>query len=309
MADKNIEVLLGEIMAEVPAIPKEQTNREQGYAFRGIDDVFNTLHSLFAERGVVILPEVLDAQYLQQQLGAKGNLATDVRLLVRYNFTAPDRSTVSMTVQGESRDWADKATNQAMSAGFKTGLLQMFLIPLEETVDADSESPVGAPVAEGTDAPSEEEIATRMLNAAKMELVEILGKEAAPAFWETHQGLGADEMLAEARKLGKASAGLVGIPGSATGEVDERLEKLRGRVLGKVLTTKGPLAQGITQMEGVGVKLELIAIDWLDNQLAAGDASAVADLKVDELQVLYVALQSELSPPLRAAQKAAADGS
>jgi hypothetical protein len=132
-------------------------------------------------------------------------LATDARLTVEYVFTAPDGSKDSMTVVGESRDWADKATNQAMSAGYKTGLLQMFLIPLEETQDADAASPVGAPAeSEKEDDPevSDEEKARLHENAAKVELVEILGggTEAAE-FWERHPSLSPDEMLVEARRI------------------------------------------------------------------------------------------------------------
>ena len=195
MSGEMIHTLLGEIMSEVPAIPKEQRNQQQGYAFRGIDDVMDDLHGLFAVRGVYVRPEVIASDYLQQPLGANKNLATDARITVRYHFTAPEGSTTPMTVIGESRDYADKATNQAMSAGYKTGLLQMFLIPLVETRDADAASPIG------TVEVSEDEIEERQSNAAKTEIVEVLGSvEAAAVFWETHQSLAPEDLITEAKK-------------------------------------------------------------------------------------------------------------
>ncbi len=295
MSDKTIHQLLGEIMAEVPAIPKGQRNQQQGYAFRGIDDVFNTLHSLFADRGVYIMPKVLESEYLQQPLGQSGNLATDARLLIEFVFTAPDGSKDSMIVMGESRDWADKATNQAMSAGYKTGLLEMFLIPLEETKDADSESPVGVPM----DQLSEDEIGKlKDENEVKAKIVDILGREEAIEFWDTHQGLTTNEMWKEAENVGAANAR------ERTTGVDDRLEKLAGRVLGNVPDKKGPLAQGIKEMFDYGWKLELIAPEWLENNL--DPVKTITDLSVEERQVVYKALQKELATPLRDAQKAAA---
>ncbi len=132
---------MANIMADVPAIPKAQQNKQQGYTFRGIDDMYNVLHGLFVKHEVVIYPEVLMADYVQQLAGRNQSLATDARLRIRYTFAAVDGSTVTIVMQGESRDFADKATNQAMSAALKYGLLEMFLIPLEGVTDADAASP------------------------------------------------------------------------------------------------------------------------------------------------------------------------
>ena len=172
---------LADIMAAVPAIPKAQQNKAQGYAFRGIDDVYQALHRLFAEHRVVVLPEVLESEYIQQPHGRNQTLATDARILIRYTFITTDGSSVSMTLQGESRDYADKATNQAMSTAIKYGLLQMFLIPLEETRESDHESPT-------VDTVSAEKEKQRLIseeNEVKMTLVSILGSRAAAHdFWD-----------------------------------------------------------------------------------------------------------------------------
>lgn len=277
---------LTQIMAEVPAIAKAQRNKAQGYEFRGIDDVFNALHGLFAKHEVFILPEVIAAEYVQQLAGSNQNLATDARLLIRYHFVTTDGSSASMTIQGESRDYADKATGQAMSSGYKTGLLQMFLIPLEGTPEADSFSPT---IEDPVEEMSEEEQDRRAIIAVKTELVLVLGTaEAASAFWETHQGLNPTDMVAEARKVKPTDdQPPVEAPDSEPDpEIEEAVELLKSLKLGKVPVRKTLLQQGISdmaQLGGVG--------EWLGEQL--GDRE-LTDLEVKDLKVLYAALQKAL---------------
>jgi hypothetical protein len=272
---------LAQIMAEVPAIAKDQKNQQQGYAFRGIDDLFNALHSLFAKHEVVVLPEVLRAEYVQQLAGSNQNLATDARLLIRYNFVTTDGSSASMTVQGESRDYADKATGQAMSAGYKIGLLEMFLIPLEETRDADSQSPTIE------DPLTLEEVEERAEVAAKMQLVEILGSNTAAAtFWETHQGMNHAEIVEAAIqvKADDTEAGDATEDPEAKVWNDQAYQKL---VEGKVPARKTQLQQGINDMAVTGGKEDFVAA-----LIEAG--SVLLDLSVADLKVLYLALQQEL---------------
>ena len=45
----NIYESINAIMQEVPAIGKNQTNKQQGFKFRGIDAVMNTLQPLLAK--------------------------------------------------------------------------------------------------------------------------------------------------------------------------------------------------------------------------------------------------------------------
>lgn len=177
---------LAAIMADVPAIPKSQQNKTQGYAFRGIDDLYQALHGLFVKHQVVILPEVVEADYVQQLAGRNQSLATDARLRIRFTFAATDGSSVSIVTQGESRDFADKATNQAASAALKYGLLQMFLIPLADTPDPDAVSP---------------EIEADPTVEAKKALVEIFGnRDDAASFWTAHLDLEPGDVVALARK-------------------------------------------------------------------------------------------------------------
>ena len=51
---------MASIMKETKAIGKTEQNRQQGFMFRGIDNVMNELHELFSRNEVFILPEVQD---------------------------------------------------------------------------------------------------------------------------------------------------------------------------------------------------------------------------------------------------------
>ena len=123
------------------AITKDKKNAQQGYRFRGIDDVYNALHPIFEENGVLPVPEVLESRREERQTKGGGNLIYTV-LKLKVTFYAEDGSNVSAIVQGEGMDSADKSTNKAMSAAYKYALFQLLCIPTEETAaDADAETP------------------------------------------------------------------------------------------------------------------------------------------------------------------------
>lgn len=146
METKQIYHSLAAINKAVGVIGKDRKNEQQGFKFRGIDDVMNELHSLFAEHNVFILPEAQSIE-TSERVNSKGTAIFTVRVTIRFTFVASDGSTVTSTVIGEGMDSGDKATNKAMSIALKYALLQMFLIPTEETKDPDSEThEIKAPV-------------------------------------------------------------------------------------------------------------------------------------------------------------------
>lgn len=130
---------ISKILADVEAISKEKRNIQQGFMFRGIDDVMNSLHPLLAKHGVFVFPEVLEMQREERQTAKGGTLLYSI-LKVKYTFASSDGSTVSAIVIGEGMDSGDKASNKAMAVAMKYALLQVFCIPTEDTVDPDSES-------------------------------------------------------------------------------------------------------------------------------------------------------------------------
>ena len=118
-------------------IAKNNRNAQQGYNFRGIDDIFNALAPMLARNGLVIIPQMLERQVVEKQTQRGGNLFY-VTVKVQYDFiSAQDGSRHSVVMYGEAMDSGDKATNKAMSAAYKYAALQVFCIPTSGDNDAD----------------------------------------------------------------------------------------------------------------------------------------------------------------------------
>lgn len=130
------------IMREIPAIGKDKQNKQQGFAYRGIDDVMNALFPLLSNHGVFVVPEVLSTTRTERQTKSGGNIAFTVST-VKYTFYATDGSSVSAITTGEGMDSADKSTNKAMASAMKYAFFQTFCIPTEEAAndDPDMETP------------------------------------------------------------------------------------------------------------------------------------------------------------------------
>lgn len=122
-------------------ITKSRRNQQQGYNFRGIDDVYNALSPLLAKYGLCILPRVL-ARDCQERTTQKGGVLFYVTVEAEFDFVcAEDGSKHVVRTFGEAMDSADKATNKAMSAAYKYAAFQAFAIPTEADNDADAHTP------------------------------------------------------------------------------------------------------------------------------------------------------------------------
>lgn len=133
---KAINVVQAELARE--GISKVQRNQQQGYNFRGIDDVYNAVSPLLAKAGLVILPRVLGRDCVERT-NAKGTALFYVTVEVEFDFVASsDGSRHTVKTFGEAMDSGDKATNKAMSAAYKYALMQAFAIPTEGDNDADA---------------------------------------------------------------------------------------------------------------------------------------------------------------------------
>lgn len=118
-------------------IAKDRKNDQQGYKFRGIDDVYNALAPIIAKHGLVILPRIL-SRTVTERTTAKGGVLFYVVVEAEFDFVAAsDGSRHVVRTYGEAMDSADKATNKAMSAAYKYAAFQTFCIPTEGDNDAD----------------------------------------------------------------------------------------------------------------------------------------------------------------------------
>lgn len=126
-------------------ISKARNNQQQGYKFRGIDDVYNALAPALAANELVILPRVLNREVTERQTTKGGNL---FYVVIEAEFdivAASDGSKHTIKTYGEAMDSADKATNKAMSAAYKYAAMQAFCIPTEGDNDADAHTHEVAP--------------------------------------------------------------------------------------------------------------------------------------------------------------------
>lgn len=126
-------------MAEV-GISKDRENRQQGFAFRGIDQVYNALAPMLAKHGLVILPRITE-RTVTERVTQRGGVLFYVVVKAEFDFVATeDGSKHTVVTYGEAMDSGDKATNKAMSIAYKYAAFQTFCIPTEQTaIDADAE--------------------------------------------------------------------------------------------------------------------------------------------------------------------------
>ena len=129
-----------EVMADINAIGKDRRNQQQGFQFRGIDDVMNELHGSLSKCGVFVLPNVLEETRTTGKTARGGDMFY-TRLKINFGFYAEDGSHVDAVVIGEAMDTGDKASNKALSIGLKYAMLQVFCIPTEDEKDPDAVSP------------------------------------------------------------------------------------------------------------------------------------------------------------------------
>lgn len=119
-------------------ISKASKNTQQGYAFRGIDAVYNALAPKLAAHGLCILPRVV-AKEASERESKNGAALLYTRLTVEFDLvSAKDGSKHTICTVGEAMDSADKSSNKAMSAAYKYAAFMAFCIPTEGDNDADA---------------------------------------------------------------------------------------------------------------------------------------------------------------------------
>lgn len=119
-------------------IGKGRKNQQQGYSFRGIDDVYNVLSGMLATAGLCIIPRIL-SRVCEERTTKSGSALFYVTVEAEYDLvSSEDGSKHTAKVFGEAMDSADKATNKAMSAAYKYMAFQTFAIPTEGDNDADA---------------------------------------------------------------------------------------------------------------------------------------------------------------------------
>lgn len=120
------------IMAEMEPITKDRRNKEQGYAFRGVEDIMKAANPLFVKYQVIpvcVKTETVSDENVKSKAGTAG-FARCRRYT--YRFYAIDGSSIDSVFEGEGIDYGDKATRKASSSGYADMLFKTFVVPTEE---------------------------------------------------------------------------------------------------------------------------------------------------------------------------------
>lgn len=140
MKAPHVYAAIAEVMGELAktGIGKNNKNTQQGYKFRGIDDVYNALAPVLARAKLLILPRVLNRTVTERET-RNGGVLFYVVLDVEFDIVSGiDGSKHTVRVVGEAMDSGDKASNKAMSAAYKYACMEAFCIPTEGDNDADA---------------------------------------------------------------------------------------------------------------------------------------------------------------------------
>jgi hypothetical protein len=137
MSEKNIYGAITQVMLEMDAVAKGRTNVQQGWKFRGIDDLYNALQKIMARFGVFTVPILIKPILKESFTFKNGNTGFHVISEYTFRFYAADASFVDAVAIGEAMDQGDKAYNKAASIAHKYALLAVFCIPTEEDKDPD----------------------------------------------------------------------------------------------------------------------------------------------------------------------------
>jgi hypothetical protein len=146
MAAPSVYAAINAVAAELAenGIAKNHVNEADDYKYRSIDDLLDRLAPLLAKHRLCVLPRVIDREVTERRDDAE-RLLFHVALKVAFALTSvEDGSKHEIEAYGEALDPSDKATAKAMSAAYKSAMVQTFCIPFSGTEDADKASPRAA---------------------------------------------------------------------------------------------------------------------------------------------------------------------
>lgn len=128
------------VIADIGTVGKDKVNKQQGFKYRSVDDVYSVLNPALAKNKIFIIPEILE-QKREMRTNKNGTQITWVTLRIKYTLFADDGSFIETVLLGEAMDTGDKAINKAMAIAYKYLCFQVFCIPVEDMDDPDAERP------------------------------------------------------------------------------------------------------------------------------------------------------------------------
>jgi hypothetical protein len=142
MSAPSVYAAINSVTAELATsgIAKNRTNEVDDYKYRSIDDVLDRLAPLLARHRLCVLPRSLE-RIVTERSDEQDRLLLHAALRVSFTLiSVDDGSSHVVEAYGEALDGGDKATAKAMSAAFKTAMVQTFCIPVCGGEEADRTS-------------------------------------------------------------------------------------------------------------------------------------------------------------------------
>jgi hypothetical protein len=139
---------IAKVMGEIEPIAKDRKNTQQGYNFRGIDDLMNALSPIVTKHGIFPTTLAVENVLYNPVTSKSGGAGTHIIRRYTFRFFAEDGSYVDTIADGEAIDYGDKASNKAQSVAYREAMFKMFVIPFQnEDIEEASHDIAAKPVA------------------------------------------------------------------------------------------------------------------------------------------------------------------
>lgn len=125
--------LIARVMEDIEPVAKKTKHQQQGFMYRGVDDVTIAADDALTKHGVIgPVPYTESVAYESTEVGKNRTPTRIAQVMVKYRLYGPRGDYVETQVPGEAMDSGDKSTPKAMSVAYRIALLQMLRIPTGE---------------------------------------------------------------------------------------------------------------------------------------------------------------------------------
>lgn len=138
---KTVLEALCRVMRDLPGIDKGERNKDQGFNYRGIEQITAALQPLLARHGIVPRPRTISREVKEIIINSKPWTDTTVEVeYVLHGLNGPDDYVLYGPYWGVGRDNSDKGTVKAMRQCYKQLWIDALCIG-DKTDDPDAETP------------------------------------------------------------------------------------------------------------------------------------------------------------------------
>lgn len=169
---------LAEAAGRMSALPKDQENEQQRFAFRSIDAIVGHAKPILKDLGIAIIPTGAVASY-EAVTSGKGTQGWRCTCRATYIVGHKSGKFITAGMIGEAIDYGDKSTTKAAQMAYKYLLTELLGIGSD---DPDGMSPQAEAMAQNPEeeVSKQDQIALR-INAVKASIYEASGDDASAA--------------------------------------------------------------------------------------------------------------------------------